>query len=100
MIIFQVNKEDIAIRFFEGDEERPSWVAYGIFQPENVHRQVAIAFLTPPYHTENICHAAKVQVQLLRRSDGATSIPHSFEYLPIFLIGLQSIRIALELQYF
>lgn len=89
MIIFQVNKEDIAIRFFEGDEERPSWVAFGIFQPENVHRQVAIAFLTPPYHNENICRAAKVQVQLLRRSDGATSDPHSFEYLPIFLIGLK-----------
>lgn len=100
MIILQVNKEDIAIRFFEGDEERPSWVAFGVFQPENVHRQVAIAFLTPPYHNENIGRAAKVQVQLLRRSDGATSESHNFEYLPIFLIGLQSIKIALKMNFF
>ena len=84
-----MNKEDIAIRFFEGDVECPLWVAFGIFQPENVHRQVAIAFLTPPYHDESICRAAKVQIQLLRRSDGATSDPHIFEYLPILVIGLQ-----------
>lgn len=60
---------------------------------------MAIAFLTPPYHNENICRAAKVQVQLLRRSDGATSESHIFEYLPIFLIGLQSMKMALELHF-
>lgn len=58
---------------------------------------MAIAFLTPPYHNEHICRAAKVKIQLLRRSDGATSEPHNFEYIPIFLIGLQRIFLAFKL---
>ncbi|XP_063222875.1 embryonic polarity protein dorsal-like isoform X4 [Bacillus rossius redtenbacheri] len=79
----KVAKEDIEIRFFEGNENKPVWEARGDFQPTNVHKQVAIAFRTPRYRTLETDAPVKAFVQLRRPSDGATSEPLPFEFLPL-----------------
>ncbi|KAJ8895713.1 hypothetical protein PR048_001050 [Dryococelus australis] len=76
-------REDIEVRFFEGNENKPVWEARGDFQPTNVHKQVAIAFRTPRYKTLETDAPVKAFVQLRRPSDGATSEPLPFEFLPL-----------------
>lgn len=76
-------RDDICVRFY--DENNPAWEAFGIFQPEHVHRQVAIAFRTPPFHNLKIENPALVKIQLYRKSDQATSEPLNFEYLPSYM---------------
>ncbi|XP_013405334.1 nuclear factor NF-kappa-B p105 subunit isoform X1 [Lingula anatina] len=79
----KVQKDDIAVRFFEEDEDgRLKWEAYGNFGPPDVHRQYAIVFRTPPYWNVNIAKAVVVRMQLMRRSDRAISDPKPFTYFP------------------
>ncbi|XP_073824998.1 uncharacterized protein isoform X2 [Musca autumnalis] len=79
----KVAKEDIAVRFFEEKNGQLVWEAYGEFQHTDVHKQTAIAFKTPRYHTIDITEPAKVFIQLKRPSDGVTSEPLPFEYVPL-----------------
>ena len=76
-------RDDICVRFY--DENNPAWESFGIFQPENVHRQVAITFRTPPYHNLLIDNPVLVKIQLYRKSDNAISEPLDFEYLPSYM---------------
>lgn len=55
----KVAKEDIAVRFFE-EKNGHLWEAFGEFQHTDVHKQTAIAFKTPRYHTLDITEPAKV----------------------------------------
>jgi c-Rel proto-oncogene protein len=79
----KVAKEDIQVRFFEEKDGRVVWEGYGDFQPSQVHKQTAICFKAPRYHTLDITEPVKVFVQLKRPSDGATSEPLPFELLPL-----------------
>ncbi|XP_032804357.2 uncharacterized protein LOC116939710 [Petromyzon marinus] len=75
----KVQKEDIAVRFFDED----AWEAQGVFSQTDVHRQVAIVFRTPPYRDGHTAVPVCVRVQLLRPSDGETSEPLEFHYTPV-----------------
>ncbi|KAJ8248469.1 hypothetical protein GJAV_G00242350 [Gymnothorax javanicus] len=76
----KVQKDDIDIRFFEDDEG--GWEAYGDFSPTDVHKQYAIVFKTPQYHSTEIERPVKVFLQLKRRKGGDCSEPKQFTYVP------------------
>ncbi|TMW48952.1 hypothetical protein DOY81_005977 [Sarcophaga bullata] len=59
------------------------WEAYGDFQHTDVHKQTAITFKTLRYRKIDITEPAKVFIQLKRPSDGVTSEPLPFEYVPL-----------------
>nr|AFI98401.1 Dorsal [Delia antiqua] len=79
----KVAKEDISVRFYEEKNGQTIWEALGEFQHTDVHKQTAIAFKTPRYRKIDITEPAKVFIQLKRPSDGATSEPLPFEYVPL-----------------
>ncbi|XP_034666515.1 embryonic polarity protein dorsal isoform X1 [Drosophila subobscura] len=79
----KVAKEDISVRFFEEKNGQSVWEAFGDFQHTDVHKQTAITFKTPRYHTLDITEPAKVFIQLRRPSDGVTSESLPFEYVPL-----------------
>ncbi|XP_033156135.1 embryonic polarity protein dorsal isoform X1 [Drosophila mauritiana] len=79
----KVAKEDISVRFFEEKNGQSVWEAFGDFQHTDVHKQTAITFKTPRYHTLDITEPAKVFIQLRRPSDGVTSEALPFEYVPM-----------------
>lgn len=68
------------MRFYE---ENGDWEAFADFQPTQVYKQHAIWFKTPKYKTLDITEPAKAFIQLRRPSDGATSEPLPFEFLPL-----------------
>jgi Rel/ankyrin family protein len=75
--------EDIQVHFFEEQDGNIVWEGFGDFQPTHVHKQVAISFRTPRYKSLEVDAPVKVHIQLRRPSDGATSEPLPFEYLPL-----------------
>ncbi|XP_071439667.1 proto-oncogene c-Rel-like isoform X2 [Hetaerina americana] len=79
----KVAKEDIQIRFYEESDGQLVWEGFGDFQPTHVHKQVAISFRTPRYKKLEVEGAVKVCIQLRRPSDGATSEPLPFEFIPL-----------------
>ncbi|KAM4694536.1 proto-oncogene c-Rel [Discoglossus pictus] len=72
----KVQKDDIEVRFFTDD-----WEAKGTFSQADVHRQVAIVFKTPEFHS-HISQPTTVKMQLRRPSDQEVSEPMDFRYLP------------------
>eukprot|EP00117_Sycon_ciliatum_P029860 scpid42065/ scgid23675/ Nuclear factor NF-kappa-B p105 subunit; Nuclear factor of kappa light polypeptide gene enhancer in B-cells 1; Nuclear factor NF-kappa-B p50 subunit len=94
MLCDKVQKDDIAIRFFEERSPENSkangsadsdyqWEADGEFSASDVHRQSAIVFKTPPYWKSNITRPVKVWLALKRRSEDEHGEPHPFTYLPL-----------------
>ncbi|XP_059612974.1 proto-oncogene c-Rel isoform X2 [Phlebotomus argentipes] len=80
----KVAKEDIQVRFYEEKDAQVVWEAFGDFQHTNVHKQVAITFRTPRYRqTFEVDQIVKAFIQLRRPSDGATSDPLPFDYVPL-----------------
>lgn len=59
------------------------WEGLGEFQHAQVHKQVAISFRTPRFRAIDISEPIRVKIQLRRPSDGATSDPLDFEFLPL-----------------
>ena len=78
----RVTKDDIQIRFYEEQQGQLVWEALADFQPNDVHKQVAISFRTPKYYTDNIQGPVCVQIQLRRPSDGHCSDPRPFQFVP------------------
>ncbi|XP_018608609.1 nuclear factor NF-kappa-B p100 subunit-like isoform X2 [Scleropages formosus] len=76
----KVQKDDIEIRFYE--EEDGCWEALGDFSPTDVHKQYAIVFKTPKYHTIEIERPVTVFLQLKRKKGGDCSEPKQFTYVP------------------
>uniref|UniRef100_A0A8C8BWM9 RHD domain-containing protein n=1 Tax=Oncorhynchus tshawytscha TaxID=74940 RepID=A0A8C8BWM9_ONCTS len=76
----KVQKDDIEIRFYEEDDG--SWEAFGDFSPTDVHKQYAIVFKTPPYHSAEIERQVTVFLQLKRKKGGDCSDPKQFTYVP------------------
>uniref|UniRef100_A0A667ZHT7 Nuclear factor of kappa light polypeptide gene enhancer in B-cells 2 (p49/p100) n=1 Tax=Myripristis murdjan TaxID=586833 RepID=A0A667ZHT7_9TELE len=77
----KVQKDDIEIRFYE-EEEDGGWEAFGDFSPTDVHKQYAIVFKTPPYHSLEIERPVTVFLQLKRKRAGDSSDPKQFTYVP------------------
>ncbi|KAM7409209.1 hypothetical protein PAMA_002755 [Pampus argenteus] len=77
----KVQKDDIEIRFYEEDDEG-GWEAFGDFSPTDVHKQYAIVFKTPPYHSTEIERPVTVFLQLKRKKAGDRSDPKQFTYIP------------------
>uniref|UniRef100_A0A7N8X1U8 Nuclear factor of kappa light polypeptide gene enhancer in B-cells 2 (p49/p100) n=1 Tax=Mastacembelus armatus TaxID=205130 RepID=A0A7N8X1U8_9TELE len=77
----KVQKDDIEIRFYEEDDEG-GWEAFGDFSPTDVHKQYAIVFKTPPYHSTEIERPVTVFLQLKRKKAGDSSNPKQFTYIP------------------
>ncbi|KAM6916490.1 nuclear factor NF-kappa-B p100 subunit [Xenentodon cancila] len=77
----KVQKDDIEIRFYEEDEEG-GWEAFGDFSPTDVHKQYAIVFKTPAYHSSEIERPVTVFLQLRRKKAGDSSDPKQFTYIP------------------
>ncbi|XP_030297753.1 nuclear factor NF-kappa-B p100 subunit isoform X2 [Sparus aurata] len=77
----KVQKDDIEIRFYEEDDEG-GWEAFGDFSPTDVHKQYAIVFKTPPYHSAEIERPVTVFLQLKRKKAGDSSDPKQFTYIP------------------
>ncbi|XP_037128004.1 nuclear factor NF-kappa-B p100 subunit isoform X2 [Syngnathus acus] len=76
----KVQKDDIEIRFYE--DEDGGWEAFGDFAPTDVHKQYAIVFKTPPYHTAELERPVTVFLQLKRKKAGDCSDPKHFTYIP------------------
>ncbi|KAJ8250562.1 hypothetical protein COCON_G00224840 [Conger conger] len=76
----KVQKDDIDIRFYEEDD--CGWEAYGDFSPTDVHKQYAIVFKTPQYHSTEIDRPVTVFLQLKRRKGGDCSEPKQYTYVP------------------
>lgn len=64
----KVTKEDIAVRFIEEMNGEIVWEDFADFQHSNVHKQVAIAFRTPPYRSLEIDQPVKVIRKCLKSS--------------------------------
>ncbi|XP_072246556.1 nuclear factor NF-kappa-B p100 subunit isoform X2 [Leuresthes tenuis] len=77
----KVQKDDIEIRFYEEDDEG-GWEAFGDFSPTDVHKQYAIVFKTPAYHSTEIERPVTVFLQLRRKKAGDSSDPKQFTYIP------------------
>nr|UYI29295.1 glutamate dehydrogenase 1 [Trachinotus ovatus] len=73
----KVQKDDIEIEDDEG-----GWEAFGDFSPTDVHKQYAIVFKTPPYHSTEIERPVTVFLQLRRKKAGDSSDPKQFTYIP------------------
>uniref|UniRef100_A0A1A9VU20 RHD domain-containing protein n=1 Tax=Glossina austeni TaxID=7395 RepID=A0A1A9VU20_GLOAU len=78
----KVVKDDILIRFYEEKNDQIIWEDYASFDMNDVHKQTAIAFTTPPYRIKNITEPVEVFIQLKRPSDGVLSEPVPFRYSP------------------
>ncbi len=75
--------EDIEVRFYEeASDGVVTWEGRGEFGQNDVHRQFAIVFKTPPYRRGDISHPVTVYMQLRRTSDGETSDPTPFQFTP------------------
>lgn len=78
----KINKDDIQVRFYQELDDGLIWEAYGDFTPNDVHRQFAIVFRTPPYVNPHIEEAVTVYMQLKRPSDDEFGDPKPFTYIP------------------
>ncbi|KAK0171021.1 hypothetical protein PV328_008788 [Microctonus aethiopoides] len=79
----KVAKDDIQVKFFEKQNERIVWEAFGECHPTDVHKQAAISFRTPPYPIQNVNQPIQVFIQLRRPSDGDTSDALPFSMTPL-----------------
>lgn len=85
----KVDKRDIRIRFYEiGAGETVVWEDLAEFQPNNVHKQVAIAFRSPKYKTEDIDGPVNVLIRLETISGNTVSNAIQFQYVPAASIEL------------
>ncbi|KAJ8976236.1 hypothetical protein NQ317_009733 [Molorchus minor] len=64
-------------------QENSDWEAYADFQPSQVHKQTGIWFKPPKYKTLDVTEPVKAFIQLRRPSDGCTSEPLPFQFLPL-----------------
>lgn len=84
----KVAKEDIQVRFFKKIKDEIVWCELADLRPHDVHRQVAMSFRTPAYPKIQD-DPVEVLVELHRPSDGQTSSPFPYHYLPCKLSFLK-----------
>ncbi|XP_011496598.1 PREDICTED: embryonic polarity protein dorsal-like [Ceratosolen solmsi marchali] len=76
----KIAKDDVQVRFFH-EENRWEVIAESVYP--HYHKQVAIIFKSPKYIEQDIGEPISVQIQLKRFSDGETSKPVPFQFLPV-----------------
>jgi len=75
----RVARDDIKVKF---SDPTTGWEDWGDFNAADVHKQYAIALKTPRYGQQDIQESRKVQIELVKPSDGSFSDPVDFYYLP------------------
>ncbi|KAF6210562.1 hypothetical protein GE061_013668 [Apolygus lucorum] len=70
--------KDVQIIFSDED----GWEANADFKESDIHKQVAVAFKTPPYKDTKIMEPVSVFYKICRRTDGEGSNEAEFRYLP------------------
>jgi hypothetical protein len=78
----RVTKDDVQVRFYEEHQGQLVWEGYADFQPNDVHKQVAISFRSPKYFDESLHHPVLINIQLRRPSDGHVSESRPFQLTP------------------
>lgn len=78
----KINKDDIKVYFYQEQPDGEGWEAEGEFTHNDVHRQYAIVFKTPPYKDLHIQESTTVFIQLRRPSDDESGDPKPFQYIP------------------
>lgn len=78
----KINRDDIRVRFYEERDGQIVWEGFGDFGQNDVHRQFAIVFKTPPYQDQYLTQPVEVQMQIQRSSDLEGSDPIAFTYQP------------------
>lgn len=78
----KINKDDIQVRFYQDTEEGICWESFGEFTTQDIHRQFAIVFKTPPYKDLNIDKTVQVFIQLRRPSNDEVGDPKQFQFIP------------------
>lgn len=80
----KINKDDVRIRFYQENADGDLvWEDFGDFSANDIHRQYAIVFKTPPYKDQFITRPEQVKMQLQRLNDPSeTSDPIPFIYMP------------------
>ena len=87
----RITKDDIQVKFFEEQNGQLVWEQNAEFQPNDVHKQVAIVFRVPKYYQDFINQPLTVYIQLRRPSDGHLSDARPFQYTPSSLEQCSSI---------
>jgi hypothetical protein len=77
----KIHKDDIEVHFEVPIKGRDKVTLKGTFSPEDIHKQCAIAFKTPPFLTEHITEPVKVNMLLYKPSDKTSSDPIDFWYV-------------------
>ncbi|KAK3093326.1 hypothetical protein FSP39_014150 [Pinctada imbricata] len=79
----KINRDDIGVRFYQENSSGDTiWEDYGEFSVNDIHRQYAIVFKTPPYKDTLISQPVEVRMQLKRQNDAETSEAIPFIYMP------------------
>ncbi|KAL4237781.1 hypothetical protein ACF0H5_002493 [Mactra antiquata] len=78
----KINRDDIRVRFYEERDGQLLWEGFGDFGQNDVHRQFAIVFKTPPYRDQYLQQPVEVSMQIQRSSDAEGSEPIMFTYQP------------------
>ncbi|KAJ8730498.1 hypothetical protein PYW08_001911 [Mythimna loreyi] len=86
----KVTREDIEVVFYQEENGIMVWEELAI--RILVHKQVAIAFETPPYKFPHTTDHVQVHFRLKRTSDSAHSNSLPFEYIPEFTDNMSTKR--------
>merc|ERR1719410_2158548 len=74
----KVTREDIKVRFYDPEA---GWEGWGVFGPNDVHKQYAISLITPAYTGPPPATSRRVLVGLVKPSEETNSEPSQFWYL-------------------
>merc|ERR1712018_861310 len=74
----KVTREDIKVRFYDPEG---GWEGWGMFGPNDVHKQYAISLVTPAYTRPPPATSRRVLVELVKPSEETNSEPSQFWYI-------------------
>lgn len=79
-IIVKVISDDVEIRFSKTYKNGDKWEPSVSFNRKAIHEHAGIRFKTPAYQNANSGKSVKVDVYLVRKSDGKKSNVLHFKY--------------------
>jgi hypothetical protein len=88
-----IDADDLTIRFYETNEHQEVvWQSEVDISARDIHKNSAIKFTTPSYHSDINGSPVTVQVQLVSRSVGKPSNSVTFVYLPTFAANSETLN--------
>merc|ERR1711892_307175 len=75
----RVARDDIKVKFYD---TMTGWEDWGDFNAADVHKQYAISLKTPRFEHQDIQESRKVLMELVKPSDGSSSDPLDFYFVP------------------